>query len=130
MADTKLRKFYKWYVKTEYWRNQGTGFFSTVQSWLSVDTMYKAFTGIALAKLTILQGIPIVFIMVIVFILGIVFEVAKIYLGYLIFKKGWIREAHEWSQKNETLSPFNFETTNTLKAICDKLGIKHSYKES
>ncbi len=47
--------------------------------------------------------------------------------GLIVIKIGLNKAANDVANKDENLNPMQVETINTLKAICDKLGVNHHF---
>lgn len=124
----RKKKIFLWYVKIEHWRNIGASYVSTLYGWLSVNTLVQAFTLGGIAKLTILKDMPIMLMLGVVFILGIIAEVVKIYFGNKIWKSGLIKTQNEWMQKHNINNPFNEELKRQIIEIAKVVGAKVIFK--
>lgn len=123
------RRLYLGYVQIEAWRNRGAGWISTFYSWASIGAMKDAFLIGGIAKLTVFKDLPIMWFMFIIFILGIIAEVVKIWIGHLDWKYGIAKIQNEWSQKHNINNPFNTELRATLENICKKVGAKSKFED-
>jgi hypothetical protein len=118
----KKKAIFLLYIKTEHWRNIGANYLATLYGWLSVNTMKDAFLIGALAKLTIFKDIPIVMFMAGIFLLGVLAEVGKMYMGYRIWRSGLIKTQNQWMQNHEINNPFNDKLKKQILELTKVVG--------
>ena len=108
-------KIFLKYVEFEAWRQRGTSWIAVLYGWLSINTLKDAFLVGGIAKLTLFKMLPMWTFLLIVFILGFLFEFLKAFIGWIDFKYGMWEKQNEWGSKHQKNNPFNCELVAQLK---------------
>lgn len=115
----QIPKLMAWEARGNFWVSFIEGFFNW-QNLLMQGGMIKL----------LFPTIPFWVIAVFGIILGFGYKMIKIFIiGQWDYKRGIWKIMAEWNQKDKTINPFNDELVETLKVICDKLGVEHKFKD-